>query len=218
MHRRDLIRWLDRITADVQRLMAYEAQFSAVQGMVRRNRNFKGKPGRFNITLFDWYAQVGAAGIRRQLKDEQDSISLMRFLRIVKSHPGLVSQKHYVSLFDKSPEWLRATAKTTFDEYSGKRGRSRAYIRRALVSGDIRALRSPSFRRIEEWVDRYVAHIDPRGMRLPAPRWRELRACLKTLDRILGRYHLLLKGHSGTLRPTILDDWTEVFAFAWAPR
>jgi hypothetical protein len=198
---------------------AHDTVFWEVQRIIRTNGNFRGKPGRFNRTLFDWFTASAASGIRRQLKDKQ-SISLMRFLGIVREHPGLVSREHYVRMFGTPlSRETRATANREFDRYSGRRGPSKAHIRRALVSGHIRALGGPSFCRIEEWVDRHVAHMDSQGMRLSAPRLRELSSCLRTLDRILCRYHLLLQGYGQTtVRATIQDDWTDIFTFAWEPR
>ncbi len=198
--------------------MAHEAIFSEVQRMIRANPAFRGMSGRFNRTLFAWYTQSVATAVRRQLKPDDDSISLRRFLERVHEHPGLVSREHFVSLFAGSAPETQATAPRTWARYGGRRGQWKLKIRREVVTDHIRALGQPRFKRLEQWVDRFVAHTDPAGMVLPAPRLQDLRSCLRTLDRILGTYRLLLEGMSGSVRPTILDDWTEVFSFAWEPR
>jgi hypothetical protein len=216
--RRQLIAWLDRIVADIQQAMAYDAVFEEVNRMFSANAALRGAPGRFQQTLFEWFTLAAASAVRRQLKVDEDCISLTRFLRLVRKHPGLVSREHFLGLYAGASPLTREVGRRLFNRYSGSRGAARNRIRPDVAARDLRALRQPRFVRLEQWVDRFVAHDDVRGMTFPAPSLSDLRSALRTLDRILRRYRVLLKGHEGSIRATILDDWTQVFAFAWAPR
>jgi hypothetical protein len=72
---------------------------------------------------------------------------------------------------------------------------------------------------IEHFVDRRVAHYDKRSLAQPVPKFFEVTDSLKTLETIVILYWRLLKGDSmTTLLPTILDDWKDIFRFAWEPQ
>ena len=210
-----LIGWLDAIERDVQDLLLDEYIFWAIQEMTRRNPQLTQASSLFKQWMASNFVQATAVGVRRQAKANDDSISLKKFLQEVERYPSLVSRAHYVSFFQGREAWLVRNGQRDFDRIVGE---GSVQVSPEAVHEDIQELQA-SVVAVEHYVDRRIAHLDRRGLgQQPIPVFNDLTQALKTLERLIIKYHLLLKGSSqATLLPVIQFDWKDVFRFTWEP-
>jgi hypothetical protein len=89
--RNRLINWLEIVYSDVQQLLLNDYLFWEFQRVVDHNDEFLGASGLFTQFIAQAYAQSGAVGVRRHAKADDDSISILRFLREVRDYPEIVS-------------------------------------------------------------------------------------------------------------------------------
>lgn len=211
--RERLISWLETIYSDVQDLIVDDHLFWCLQGIVGANPRFKDTPGRFTQWIAASYVQSTAVGVRRQAKDREDAVSLRRFLKEVRKYPQLVSRNHYLSLYTGKEPWL---IKAGEDDFNRVAGVGSQVVPLGLVDQQLAELDN-AIAGIEHYVDRRIAHYDPRGLARPVPTFKDLGNALHTLEGILSLYSRLLRGHGGPMLPRILDDWQKVFRFAWSP-
>jgi len=211
-----LIGWLEVIYKDVADLVTDNYLFWELQAIVRNNVKMRESSGLFTQWMASSFVQATAVGVRRQAKDRDDSVSLKRFLVEVQKYPALVSRDHYISLFDGKQAWLVEKGQRDFDHIAGS---AQAHILPTLPAQHLRELEA-AVQPIEHYVDRRVAHYDPRGLTQPIPRFDDLSNALATLERLVAFYWFPLKGgdKQDTLLPTdIDDDWKDVFRFPWEP-
>jgi len=209
-----LLEWLAVIDQSLADLVIDEHIFRELQGVIRANPRFKTVPG----TLTQWIARSfvnsAAVGVRRQVKNDKQSVSLRRVLEEIRAYPWLISRESYLKHFEDSPDYLRERGEEEFAELADKGG---SHIDPAIVERDIADLTSAA-ERIERYADRRVAHYDLRGIGGRTPTFGDLRRCLQTFERIYKRYFVLLKGASleGIL-PAFQFDWKAPLRFAWLP-
>src|SRR5262245_17028300 len=114
-----LITWLSSIYEDVQDLLVDDHIFWALQNVVVANPAFKNSSGLFTQWMASSFVQATAAGVRRQAKSDENSISLKRFLIEVQNYPSLVSRSHYMSLYAGQEAWLVEIGEHDFDGVAG---------------------------------------------------------------------------------------------------
>jgi len=213
--RRRLEDWLEVVKSDVQDLLLDEYLFWQLQEVINTNPSFAKASGLFTQWMASSFIQATAVGVRRQAKAGADSVSLKRFLHEVRDYPALVSRDRYMGLYDDSPEWLREIGKQDFDRLANE---GSDHLPRALIEEQLAELDNAVVA-IEHYVDRRIAHYDQRGLARPTPTFADLSDALKTLERLVLFYWVLLRGASmTTLLPTLQYDWMDIFTFAWAPR
>jgi hypothetical protein len=209
-----LIGWLEVIFADVQQLLLNDHIFWELQEIVERNDEFLRASGLFTRFIASAYAQSAAIGIRRQIKANTDSVSIMRFLKEIQTYPDLVSRAHYMSLYKGLEDWRIELGQHDFDKVAGTGSK---HLPPELVRQQIQEVNEAA-ENIEHYVDRRVAHHDKRGLARPMPKFDDIRDTLKVLESMVILYWRLLKGPSmSTMTPTILNDWKDIFRFAWEP-
>ena len=169
--------------------------------------------GLFNQWMASSFVQSAAIGVRRQAKGGDDSVSLKRFLNEVKKYPDLISRQFYLAFFADSPDWMmESSGHGYFDSLAGPGG---AFVRTSVVDQQLTEL-DAAVSAIEHYVDRRVAHYDPRGLAKPVPTFNDLERALKCLEALVVFYWTLLKGGSmAGLTPAIQYHWKDVFEFAW---
>jgi hypothetical protein len=213
--RRRLEDWLEFVKGDVQDLLLDEYLFWQLQEVVSNNPSFAKASGLFTQWMASSFIQTTAVGVRRQAKAGADSVSLKRFPHEVRDYPALVSRGHYMGLYDGIPEWLGEIGKRHFDRLAGE---GSDHLAQALIDKQLADLDNTVVA-IEHYVDRRIAHYDQRGLARPTPTLDDLSDALKTLERLVLFYWVLLRGASmTTLLPTIQCDWMDIFTFAWVPR
>jgi hypothetical protein len=203
--------WIQQIEADLANVVNEQAFFDRFRSVVEENGAWidenAGAP--FIGLIKRWYAAAAFMGIRRQLKVDSHSISLVRLLEQLASAADQVTLDRYKELQTSgtSPsDWREDTLEALSD------GANMTVISRATVEADIAQLRRLNDR-IEEIADRVVAHHDRRGSDATVS-FDELRTSIDAFDRVVHRYITLFTGicySGGTLKATVAWDWKKIF-------
>jgi hypothetical protein len=202
------IKWLEVIHGDVGWLLINRNIFREVQGIVNNNKKLY-KPNIFYQYLGDTYTTFAAIGIRRQVKIDKQSISLVRLLHEIAGSPSTISREYYKKLYEGSV--VAELADVDFDRLSGK---GKDHICPDMLWKDIENLKLKA-RKIEDFADKRVAHYDKRSPR-GVPNFSEVDDCIDTLDGLCVKYHLIFHAVSmDTLMPVFQFYWKDIFEIPW---
>lgn len=202
-------RWLKPIYNDIVSLLMNRDTFWGIQEIIKSNVYSKIETrGHVYEYIGHTYVAYMAMGIRRQIKQDKDSISLLRLLTEIKENPQILSREYYVGLYKGSN--VAEFAGDFFDPLSGK---YKAHISPDMVGSDIEKLRE-IVSKVEAFADRRIAHHDTREPDLP--RFKDMDESLGALEEMYKKYHSALTAECiANLTPTVSYDWTEIFTVPW---
>jgi hypothetical protein len=198
---------MDVIYDDVQNVLLRRHVLREVHAMTAANPDLAERRSIF----FDWmvslYAAAQTMGVRRQVDDgNTDSISLIKLLLDIRSHPEVMTRERHVGLF---VHLGRDVGNPSFDAFAGA---GAPYLDRPRVQPDIDRLRLHT-RGLERFASMRVAHRDPAEPRIPT--FPELDRALDVIEELVRKYSLLLLARDGDIVPVIIDDWKAIFRVAW---
>ncbi|MFQ5673448.1 MAG: hypothetical protein ACE5G9_10160, partial [Nitrospinales bacterium] len=148
-----------------------------------------------------------AIGIRRQIKVDKQSISFARLLKELAETPSILSRKYYTGLYKN--EGLKSL---DFDQFCTKEEGN--HISPKMVEADLEKLKRIASN-VEGFADKRVAHHDRKPPKI-LPTFNEVDDCLKVLDELYVKYHLIFHAESmASLMPTYQYDWKEIFEVPW---
>ena len=203
------LEWLEIIKAEIQQLVIDKDIFWSVQRLIKNNKEIQ-KPSSFYQYLGDTYVSHSVIGVRRQIKNQKQSISFARLLTEIIENPEKISRKYYCGLYEGSI--VADLADGHFDRYCIRPGDS--YISSVIVENDLKELKQIT-KIVEEFSDRRIAHRDTRTPE-NLPKFSEIDASIELLDKLYGKYHLLLYADGmDSLLPTYQYDWQEIFDSKW---
>lgn len=218
------LKWMQTIQSEIQMLLRDTNMFWEVQDIIRENPRIQ-KPSAFYRYLGRTYLSHALAGLRRQIKSQKGSISFVGLLNDIAKNPAELSFKYYCSIrwSESEDQQLvqlglarcgldhRAVIKNEFEKYADASGE---YVCPQMVKDDLNALKS-AVEKHEEFADKRIAHWD-KGEPEVIPTFGELDDCIKLLDKIYVKYHLLFYAESiDTLMPTYQYEWKTVFLEPW---
>ncbi len=204
------LRWLHIIGLQVQDLVMAKYTFHEVQKMIAANPAIQ-KDNSFYRYLTNTYVSHVVIGLRRQLKPDPQSISMVRLMQELVEAPEVLSRTYFKGLY--SGTMVEDLADRDFDKFS-KPGAP--HIDPSLIAADLAHLRSATAN-CEEFADRRVAHHDKRDPK-QLPTFNEVDAAVDLLDELYCRYLLMFEAKSmRTLLPTWQYDWKEIFGVPWIP-
>ena len=202
------IRWLDLIHKDLVHLKINQNIFWETQKIIKNNAKIQ-KPSTFNHYLGVTYVAYITIGIRRQIKNNQQSISFRRLLEEILANPAILSRSYYKSLYTVLLDEQLADEK--FNDFCGK---NRDYISPEMVSDDLKKLIKEASK-VEDFTDKRIAHHDTSEPIFPLT-FQELDNCLEKLDKLYCKYHLVFHaGSMETIMPVYTYDWKEIFTEPW---
>ena len=150
-------------------------------------------------------------GLRRQIKTDDNSISLASLLEDIIATPEVLSRRYYVSRYKGSS--VEDLADGDFDRFSGP---GAPHIDASMVAADLSRLREASAK-CEDFADKRVAHRDRREPK-SLPTYNEVDACIDLLDELFAKYQRVFHAKaSETLLPTWQYDWKSIFRTPWIP-
>ncbi len=200
--------WLDKIYSDIQQLLINRHIFNEVQEIIRSNPQVQ-----IGSVFYDWmgivYPSAQVMGVRRQLDNRKDSISLIRLLKEIINCPGVLSRERYLSMYEGS-EPPADVPNSEFDRYAGRNGQ---YIDPIRVGEDLENLKLKA-EKIKNFATKRVAHFDHRDFE-DLPTFGELDEVLNYLEELLKKYLLLFRSQGGDIVPTFLYDWKKIFRYPW---
>ena len=228
------LRWMETIHDQILGLLRDSSIFWEVQDIIRVNPRIQ-KPSAFYRYLGRTYLSHALAGLRRQIKPNKDSISLIGLLDDIAKNPEQLSRSYYRSLCSHpdGPDicQIESEGRTTLaeagitdssqlkklinmDDFAQYADASGKHVCPQMVMADRDKLKS-AVEACEAYADERIAHWD-KDEPEDVPTFRELDECIKLLDKTYVKYHVLFYAEwMDTLMPTYQYDWKTVFLEPW---
>ena len=205
------LKWMKAIEKEIYSLVVDANMFWEVQDMIRENPRIQ-KPSAFYRYLGRTYLSHALAGLRRQIKPQKDSISLVGLLEDIAKNPEELSRSYYRSLCvnPDGPD----VSQIEMDDFAPYADASGEHVCPQMVKDDLDTLKS-AVEKHEEFADKRIAHWD-KGEPDVIPTFGELDDCIKLLDKMYVKYHLLFYAEgTSTLMPTYQYEWKKIFLEPW---
>lgn len=198
-------KWCEEIENDLMQLVNYKQIHDYFIEIVNANLDhIKTNEG---VLFCDFvrkcYGVQAAVGIRRHVKSDDDSISLIKLLEQIKECAEQFTYDFYLNHYPlDGHEWQRSTFSNFSDNGS--------IISKQKIKNDIQQLKNLG-EKVVTLVDRGIAHLDKRG----SPRnvtYKDLDDSLDLFNSIARKYITLLTSVGYvSLQPTIQFDWQKIF-------
>lgn len=188
---------------------------SGLKQMVDKNKNLQ-KHSAFYSVMQMTYSQSALMYIRRQVRRDKDSVSLIELAEDIKKNSDLITRDFYSSLYSKRKpdiereEWKKMGERDFVCHFGGALGDR---LDPQIIEQDIQRLRivsdgSASF------IDMRLAHLDKREP-TNIPMYSEIEDWCDELNEILKKYMLLLRAVDYRVKPILQHDWKSIFRTAW---
>lgn len=203
--------WLNIIREDVDTLYFYRFIFQGVVGIVNSNEHLDTLSPFFGF-FERVYGDSILMGIRRQLKIQNDSISLARLFSEVAANPALVTRLDFYEVFsDLGSLKIASIRREAFDRFATP---DAPHIDAARVEADLLLLKE-SCAQAEEYSDRRIAHWDRRqpGFSLT---FDSIHKALDLVGELVHRYYLLFYAVHLDLLPRSDYPIFDVFQEPWS--
>jgi hypothetical protein len=207
------LKWLDIIKSEIRELVVAKHTFHEVQKIISDNPELHEANSFYRYFTNTHVSHVShvVSGVRRQVKCDDQSISLARLLTEMVASPQILSRDYYVSLYKGS--LVEGFADKDFNRFADPNCK---HIDPDRVSCDLKHLRETSAA-CEDFADRRVAHRDRRDPK-QLPTYKQLDDCIDMLDSLFVRYCLLFHAtNMRSLLPTRQHDWKKIFRVPWIP-
>lgn len=213
-------RWLreiEIIKEDLSQAVDDQAVFRHFLNVVNENSDWieTHHGNEFVWFVFSCYVDRAIMQIRRQIKNKDDSHSLVRLLSQMHKCADQITYAYYLKRFPATNpriDWQRVTFRNFVkrDATGCLSIDDETAISLDLIAehlGQVDALRQPT----EDIADKFIAHIDKK--RLPKDiKFDDIKAMIDLLDRLCSQYYCLLtsKGYS-TLESVRTSPWQQIF-------
>lgn len=212
--------WLDVIYKEIQALSVYRNVFREVHAIIKANPKIQ-KPSSFYDFIDIAYIAFATMSVRRQIKNQNDSISFAKLLSEMQKHPKIMSRDRFAALYKGSSDEGRGVkvlqkhsenrAEKAFRKYSDGSGN---HFNPEIADRDLQDLQATA-KKIEDFADRRIAHCDKRSQKTLAS-FKNLDDSVDFLENLLKKYYLLF--HAVTLinvLPSYQYDWKQIFRYPW---
>ncbi|MEP0872513.1 hypothetical protein NDA01_22100 [Trichocoleus desertorum AS-A10] len=202
-------RWVQILREQITRLVQSNYIYAETRKIVVENSAIN------NSNLFyDWltrnYVDATFMGIRRQLDDHSDCISLIKLLRDLQINSTLLTREKHLALYSKDMHTLGHNA---FDILAGK---DLNVFPEKTLEIDLRQLEKIKALH-KEFIDRRIAHYEKVSEVQSLSTFQDLDDAISILENIFQKYFLLLTASSTKLLPIPQYDWTSIFKQSWLP-
>ncbi|MFZ2405774.1 MAG: hypothetical protein WAW41_11595 [Methylobacter sp.] len=215
-------RWLGEsdlegsIAHELANLAVIREIHSGLKQMVDNNKNLQ-KPSAFYSVVQITYSQSVLMYIRRQVRRDKDSVSLIMLADDILKNSELITKEFHASLYainrpdEEREQWKRLGEREFVNYFEGSLGdRLDPYI----IEQDIQKLDKIS-NDSSGLTDRRLAHLDKRAP-TSIPIYSDIESWCDVLNEILIKYMLLLRATGYRIeQPALQDDWKSIFRTAW---
>jgi hypothetical protein len=156
------------------------------------------------------YGRSQALAVRRMADTDPKVISLARLLQRVTTHSEILTRERFTAMQESIGNIAENEAEMLFNSVAGPGG----YIDPAIPAQDLESLQNKT-KAVRDWVNKNVAHVDPRGKPLGEERLSVIHAAVDVVADLFDRYNALIQGerlHSGVV---ITSNWPTVFRVPW---
>jgi len=183
------------------------AMFSDFLRICRENKDWihRNQGSYFCSFVLRCYGPRAALGIRRHLKDDKESIALLRLMKQMEICASQITYDFYLKTYPKLPGHVYWQPQTFRLLSADGRTLSAQVIRKDI--DDLQVLNKS----IEGLVDRKFAHLDKRGFDGKVS-FKDIEQSLDRFDKLACRYICFMTGQGyGSLRAVIQFDWQAIF-------
>ena len=227
-------KWMKVIEKEIYGLVVDANMCREVRDIIGENPQIQ-KPSAFYSYLGRTYLSHALAGLRRQIKPQKDSISFVGLLKDIAKNPEELSRSYYRSLCAhpdgpdmnqiemEGREQLEEMGITSnsdlkdliqVDDFAPDPNAGGEHVCPQMVKGDIDKLKKAA-KACEDFADKRIAHWDKDNPTV-IPTFGELDDCIKLLDKMYVKYHLLFFAEgTDMLMPTYQYEWKKVFLEPW---
>jgi len=200
------IKWVEIIEKEIYFLIMHSHVYDEVGEIIRTNIKIQ-KPSAFYELLNTGYAALALSTIRRQIKNNNDSISLLRLMKEIVENPELISREYILSFYDLEIKMGNAEIDTLI-------GTGRKIIDPLKVEEDLFLLKESTIS-IEDFVDKRIAHTDIRKVE-KIPTFDELKDAIDIIFKLTQKYYFLISGNTMSSEPPVFQyDWKAIFKEKW---
>ena len=229
---KEWLTWMEAIHDEIHSLVVDANMFWEVQDIIRENPRTQ-KPSAFYRYFGRSHLSHALAGLRRQIKPQKDSISIVGLLHDIAKNPEELSREYFRSrcaypdgsgISQNETESSEKEGEITgtshlkhlinmgaFGKFADASGK---HVCPKMVEADLKRLKS-TVAIHQEFADKRIAHWD-KDDREVIPAFGELDEPIKLLDETYVKYHLLFYAESiGTFIPPYQYEWKTIFLEPW---
>ncbi|MCG2682801.1 MAG: hypothetical protein L6306_04220 [Planctomycetales bacterium] len=201
--------WAEKIRDDLTNEVNAQAVFAGFNEVVQKNKDWidSHNGDLFTDFVMRSYAASAFLGIRRQLKINKDSVSLLRLLDQISKYADQITYDFYLTVFPLKPryiDWQKWTFRNLSDD-----GKS---VCKRIVVADIADTKKLNTK-IELVADRIFAHLDKRETNTVLT-FDELRASIDHFNKLTCKYIAFLLGEGrSSLEAMFCYDWKKIFSY-----
>jgi hypothetical protein len=202
--------WLKIICDNVQILFLNRDIFSSTIDIIRKNELIDKSSMYFGFYV-NMYIDSMVMGIRRQLKTDDESISLAKLLKEIANSPETITRSDFQEHYKDFHSHLRELyIQQDFDQFANPEA---SYINAECVNNDLQVLKE-TCTGVEQYADRRIAHWDKRK---PVLDFSEdvVNKALDTVGELMKRYYLLLFAANLELHPVPQYPIFHIFEVPW---
>ena len=232
------LRQMETIKIEISHLLGDVEAFRRLRQIVNSNPCIQ-KPHRFYRYIYDSYLSHVLMGLRRQVKSDRYSISLVGLLKGIANDPQELSRSYYRSLSHQpdAPDFreielegqaqlanLDITTSSQIgqifpieDDFVKHADASKTHVCPEMVRRDLRNLQT-TVEACEDYADRRIAHRDkrnPQYVQTFEDLEMKLDLALEILQQMYEKYYRLFYAVSITVKPQDQSDWKDIFSVPW---
>lgn len=199
--------WARKIKGDLQTVIDDRSIFNQFDSVIKANLEHIEKNHGFYFCTFvrRCYVQKTASAIRRHMKVDKESISLMRLLQQIFECSDQFTYAIFLEMFPIDPSYVN-WQESTFSHFS----ENGINISKAVIARDIEKMKQIGGN-LEQFVDREIAHLDKRGYEGTFT-GKEIDECISSFDELTCRYLTIITGDGfSTLEASVIFDWKDIF-------
>ena len=167
----------------------------------------------FIIWAWKNYLFTAAMGVRRQISNKYDDVSLVNLLEDIKKEPSILSRQRYTSLFKGTGlETEYHYINKCFDDIVGK---GKDFIDPAEIENDIQRLNTTA-ESLKVYATKTLAHAgkDAKSIKI-LPTIKDLDDSIDLFEKMLNKYYALLNAGGIGLPKVAQVPWKEIFLKPW---
>jgi hypothetical protein len=201
--------WIQKIQSDLEEIINNQAMFLRFRDIISENGDWidAHHGGAFCHLVFYCYTIQAITGIRRHVKDDQESVSFIRLLRQIRDCAHQFTYEFYLTQHPQKvgkSDWQ----KITFQKLSS----NGVHVDKKILEADIAETQKIN-NAIEKYADKIVSHLDKRGFQGKVT-YSDLKTSIDNFNKLACKYILVLSGHGyRTLEATFQENWEEIFEY-----
>ncbi len=204
--------WLTILRKEILTLSVNRDIYYGINEIIKSNTKVQQIPSSFWLYQRITYEETQLTAIRRLVKNNKDSISMIRLISQIKDYPSVLSRTRYKDLY-RNAHLPESYVNEQFEVFAGK-GKNRDIINPEIFIKDFDELKQKATK-IETMVDKRVAHFDQDQTSYIRPTYKEMDECIDLIENLIQKYFLIFRAGNIDRIPDLGNDWRAIFKEPW---